>query len=245
MNKVKNLTYGFLKQFRISDINTENIMAAMSQQGYTVVEYSRISNSADVEQLLSALGLTQFSKTTYAFTYADGNNRIVFISEGLSHEEQLVLLTHEEGHIFCGHMASMSGICGEDILNEHEANTFAHYLLNNNIFRSLKLSIILNKIRAVWILTIILTFIAVTGFTTAHFASIPAFTKNVPTQSKFSDNIYCITPSGNKYHKPTCPYVIGHALTYGTAAEFKAEGKTPCKICIGSSEIKNKDDKAK
>lgn len=219
MNNAKKQAYRFLKQFGIEKLNVDSLSHAIEQQGYSIVEYSRVSNSDDIEQLLNALGLKALSLSTGAFTYADGNFRIVFIQEGLSDDERLILLAHEEGHIFCGHLNSLSGICGEAVTNEHEANTFAHYLLNGNLLRSLKLYASAHKL-SVSLLS--------AAFVLAISATV-AICISLPTESRGD---YCITSSGQKYHLPDCPTVAGRKIIYGSDEEFKELGKQPCSVCI-------------
>ncbi len=243
MNEAKKAAYKFLKEFKIKNVNTANIMEAIEKQGYTIVEYSRVLNTKEVEKLLTALGLEVFSKTTRAFTYAAKNHRIVFISEELSEKEKLILLAHEEGHIFLGHMSSVSGICGEDIINENDANDFAHYLLKDDLWRSMRLSVIFNKIRAIWV-AVAATFCAGIVAVALYFSGANQTdteknrkqlgqTKNSVSKEELQkEDEYCITPTGTKYHIEGCKYIEGHELTFGSIVEFEKLGREPCRDCV-------------
>lgn len=110
----------------------ESLRAAIQKQGYTIVEFNNISNSENVSDLLSALDLQALSERSKGFAYADSKFRLVFIHEGLSNAEKLMVLAHEEGHIYCNHLAS-APVLGRDVTEEHEANEFAHYLLHRNV----------------------------------------------------------------------------------------------------------------
>ena len=221
MKKLKKQAYEFLKQFKITELNVHALSKAIEAQGYTIVKYSRIYNSEDVEQLLDALGVKALSLTTGAFTYAGKNHRIVFLEEGHSEEEELVLLAHEEGHIFCGHMKSMSGICGEEVMNEYEANTFAHYILKNSLFRSICVTLSIHKIKAI-VCGIILFLVVALAFGVISYSALTA-----------NAGEYCRTRSGSRYHLPGCDTIQGYKVTYNTAENFERIGVTPCSVCLG------------
>ncbi len=129
MNRIKQAAKSFIKLFEGTKITADAIKGMLVQQGYLLVEYSQFSNSDDVEKILLDLGLKELSLTTKAFTYVDNSCRIVFILEGLSDFEALVLLAHEEGHIMLEH-ATSDHLFGKDIVNEYEANEFSHYVLH-------------------------------------------------------------------------------------------------------------------
>lgn len=68
-----------------------------------------------------------------AFTYQDPHLRIVFMQENLSQQEQIILLSHELGHILCRHLkCSPATGPGSSVLQEQEANEFASILLRYN-----------------------------------------------------------------------------------------------------------------
>ena len=119
----------FLKEFGCGKIDYDFLKKVVDQQGYTVVEYNHIFNDEDVETLIEALKLSDNIIRSRGFTYADQNHRIVFVHEDLSPAEKLLVLAHEEGHIFCGHMRN-GPIIGKDVQEEFEANEFAHFILN-------------------------------------------------------------------------------------------------------------------
>ena len=222
MKHLKQTAYNFLKKFKITDLNVHTLSDAITKQGYTIVEYSRISNQEDVEQLLDALGVKALSLTTGAFTYADKNYRIVFIEEGHSDDELLILLAHEEGHIFCGHLNNNCNVIGDSVLNEQEANTFAHYLLKKDFLRSVKLYASVNKLKTALICCI---FALVIGMicTLIVINSKPAVK-------------YFRSYNGDCYHQPECITVSDSKGVYDTAANFKKNNIRPCKVCLPDSE---------
>ncbi len=225
MNKNKQSAFNFLKQYDLKNVNYNTLSEVIERQGYSIVEYSHISNTDDVETLLNALGVKALSLTTGAFTYADENHRIVFINEGLSDEEKTVLLAHEQGHIYNGDLNSFSNIHGKSVTDEYNANEFAHYLLKQGVFRHIRLCFATMKCKAVCVilLSVLLVLAAVFG---VFFSGTRLF-------SEKDNKKYCITPYGQKYHLSSCPTVEGHELIYGSEKEFKKLGKKPCEICIG------------
>ncbi len=212
--------FDFFKKFKITTLDAEILSSIIEKQGYTIVEFSRVSNSDDVEQLLIALGVKALSLTTGAFTYADNNWRIVFIEEGLSEDEKLILLAHEEGHIFCGHLGNMTGIVGDSVIKEHEANEFAHELIKKASCRSIYLWFYIHKVKAICI-----SVVAVLLIIALIFGGIALY-KNARM------NDYCRTKYGQRYHKPDCEVLIGHQVTYNSKENFEKIGLTPCGVCL-------------
>lgn len=129
MNTEQKLASEFISSFGITDITAMALKDALKVQGYTVVEFSKISNNENVENLIASLNLKSYCLSFDAFTYADKNMRLVFILENLSEHEQLILLAHEQGHICCGHFTETT-ISGQNVLQENQANEFAHYILS-------------------------------------------------------------------------------------------------------------------
>ena len=128
-NEIKKKAKSFLKEYGLQNVTLENLRAAIQKQGYTIVEYNNIFNDENVAALIDALGLENFCERSKGFTYADTKRRLVFLHEDLSDKEKLMILAHEEGHIYCNHLTS-TPVLGRDVVEEHEANEFAHYLLN-------------------------------------------------------------------------------------------------------------------
>lgn len=122
------LAIEFVKKYNLDVINAFAMRETLKSQGYSIVEFSHASNPKNVDALLTNLKLCEYASSVDAFTYADDKLRIVFILENLSEEEQLILLSHEEGHIFSGNITSVH-ISGDNVKAENQANEFAHYIL--------------------------------------------------------------------------------------------------------------------
>ncbi len=212
----KKQAYNFLKKFHISSPALHNLKEAIDKQGYTIIEYSHILNSDDVETLLVSLNLKEFSLTTQCFTFKNADYKLIFIKEGLSQDEQLILLAHEEGHIFCGHMDN--NLNELSISNENEANLFASALLKQSVFREIRLMFAFHRTKILIGLSVVLIFaiMSLVGLYLYHTRA----------------NKYCITNSGDRYHLPNCEAVYDHNVIFGNSYEFKKLGRTPCNICL-------------
>ncbi len=210
----------FRKEFNLDNLSCESLSEAIEKQGYTVVEFNNFSNNENVQALVEALKLTQNIIYSKGFTYANSNYRIVFVNESLSEEEKLIVLSHEQGHIYFGHLAC-AAVIGKDVKEEYEANEFAHYLLNPG--GSAKAVKALKKHKkavagTLVSLAVILCTLFAVGFVHA---------KNVYYGE------YYVTSSGTKYHTKDCSFVSGkkniHRLTQ---AEYESGEYEPCQVCI-------------
>lgn len=193
---------------------------AVEKQGYTVVEFNNISNSENVRTLVEALKLTQNILYSKGFTYANSNYRIVFVNESLSEEEKLIILSHEQGHIYLGHLAC-AAVIGKDVTEEYEANEFAHYLLNPG--GSAKAVQALKKHKkaaagAAALLAVIICAVCAAGVFHA---------KNIYYGE------YYVTASGTKYHTKDCSFVSGKKNIHRfTKEEYESGDYEPCQVCI-------------
>lgn len=181
------------------------------------MEYSRTSNCKEVTTLLTALRLFDYAASQSAFTYQDTNLRIVFILENLSQQEQMVLLSHELGHILCHHLdhASITGP-GTGVLQEQEANEFSADLMRYNQRckpRRIALGV---------------------GATLAALALVCALL--FASSADASGTVY-LTPSGKCYHKADCIFVEGKDnITALSPQQAEAAGYEPCSWCIDRSD---------
>ena len=132
----KKLACKFRKEYKINKLTASALSEILTKQGYTVVNFNSLYNEPDVAELINTLNLSDFVKERKGFTYADSNHRIVFVNEDLSEQEKLLVLLHEEGHIYCGHLTEKS-IIGRDVIQEYEANEFVHYMLNETFFQKI------------------------------------------------------------------------------------------------------------
>lgn len=210
----------FIKEFGVHELNYASLRGYVERQGYTVVEYNHLSNDEIVSSLINALNLSKNISNSKGFTYADQNQRIVFIHEDLSDAEKLVVLSHETGHIYLGHMSS-APIIGRDVQEEYEANEFAHFLINPGRWDRT-----ISSIRKHKVATIIIAICVV-----ALVAAGVIFSQIEKEKQYYGE--YYITESGNKYHEKDCIYVKDKTNTHRmTVEEFESGEYEPCKMCL-------------
>lgn len=217
MNTAQREARTFLAQFHHRPFSVSDLEKALQAQGFSLVEYSRASNGKEVTTLLTALQLFDYAARQSAFTYQDPNFRIVFMLENLSHQEQMILLTHELGHILCGHMTQtrITGP-GTGVLEEQEANDFAARLMRYNQRRR-------PRHIALW---------AAAGL--AVLALVGALLLTAPKDGA-NETVY-LTQFGQCYHKADCKFVAGKdSLTAVTVHQAEEGGYGPCSWCFGHS----------
>ena len=219
-SEIKKKATSFLKEYGLQNVTLENLRSVIQKQGYTIVEYNNIFNSENVATLINALELEDFCEHSKGFTYADTKRRLVFLHEDLSYEEKRMVLAHEEGHIYCNHLIS-TPILGRDVIEEHEANEFAHYLLNPSWFTKVNRILYRNQ-RIVLISMAGLALLAVV---------VAALCYTHKQQAYYGE--YYITESGNKYHEKDCIFVKGKTNVHRmTEEEFESGEYEPCRICL-------------
>ena len=210
----------FKKEFKLHKATYQSICEILNKQGYEIVLFNSIYNIPDVSSLITALNLTDLIKERKGFTYADANNRIVFLNEDLSEQEKLIVLLHEEGHIYCGHL-NEKALIGRDVIQEYEANEFVHYMFNESPWQKIKTNISCHK-KAFSIVSILLVVLIVIGV---------AATLAAKENSYYGE--YYITQSGNKYHEKECIFVKDKNTTSRlTKEQFEKGEYEPCGTCL-------------
>ena len=204
----------FRKTFKLNEINSASLCDAIRKQGYTIVEFNGISDDSPVADLIDALHLKDLVSQSRCFTYHDSNNRLVFIHEDLNEEERTIVLAHEEGHIWNRHL-NHGNVIGTDVVQEHEANEFAHYLLiDRDGSKKRKNTLIASCLFAVALLSILL-------FSLKSFRDATIYT----------ENLYRVS-DGKKYHLRDCNYIKDRKDVYRlTIEEFESGEYEPCSVC--------------
>ncbi|HBL41365.1 MAG TPA: hypothetical protein DDY98_07310 [Ruminococcaceae bacterium] len=210
----------FQKKYRLNAINRDALLSVFREQGYTLIPFHAAHNQADVAQVIENLNLMELVSVSNGFTFVNERFRLVFVNEDLSDEEQLIVLAHEEGHIFLQHIQSQS-ILGQDVMQEHEANEFAHFLLHPSGSEKGKRWIALHK-KAVCVMAACLMLVAI---------GTSAFVLTTKADSYYG-NFY-ITETGKKYHKKDCIYVKNKKNIHRmTKEEFESGEYDACKVCL-------------
>lgn len=213
--KERKLACEFKHKFKIRAINSATLHEALTAQGFTIIEFNGISDSNDITELIDALQLRDHVTNEKCFTYQNDKYRLVFIHEDLNEEERTVVLAHEEGHIWNGHMAQNS-VFGEDVIQEYEANEFAHYLLEDRT----------GKRKRIKIFTIACLLLLLVG------VGVGLLLMNQHDKVVYTDNYYR-TETGTKYHLRDCMYIKDKTDVYRlTREEFESGEYEPCGACI-------------
>lgn len=210
----------FLKTYSLKEVNESTLINVLEKQGYTVVFFNSIYNDSDVSNIIQALNLEDYILSNRGFTYANDKYRLVFINEDLSEEERIVLLAHEEGHIYCNHTTT-NMIIGNDVLQEYEANEFAHYLLHPTKLTKTKLAIKRKKKLSIAILfAVVLVGIGTTVGVV------------VSNQQSYQGNYY-ITETGSSYHKKDCMLIKNkNNVKKLTKKDYDSKKYKPCEVCL-------------
>lgn len=157
----------------------------------------------------------EYINSRCCFTYQDEKFRLVFLNRDLNDEEALIVLAHEEGHIWHNHLVRES-VFGSEVKQEFEANEFVHYLLSDDESKRRKQM----KIFLACFVTIILI---VGGCFVSKF---------VEERRSYTDNYYK-TRSGTKYHIEGCVYLKNKSdVQKLSKEEFDSGMYEPCASCV-------------
>ncbi len=214
--QIKKLSGEFLRKYIKGRPTSTKLVSALEEQGYTVIKYNAVSNSEDVTKLARLLDVTEYIRSSKGFTYTDSNNRIVFLNDDLSEEEQVYVLLHEQGHILCRHFNEGS-VMGTDVIQEHEANEFVHYALASAAGTRI---VLLGKPIILFLTLIALAVIIITLI-------------GVVNQQKTYYGEFYVTDTGHKYHKADCIFVKNKDnVRRLTKEEFESGEFEPCEMCL-------------
>ena len=214
--QVRKIAGEYLRRRISGALTSEKIISVLESQGYTVVQYNSVSNSSDISELAALLGVSEYIRSSKGFTYADSNNRIVFLNEDLSEEERVYVLLHEQGHILCRHLCE-GNILGNDVVQEHEANEFVHFVL----YPTLGMKIAQRRKQIIISLSAIIAAVTIIAFIGAV------------NQQKTYYGEYYITETGHKYHKADCVFVKNKTnVRRLTEEEFVSGEFEACEMCL-------------
>lgn len=224
MNKNARLkAKAFLNEYHLNDVTLGDLKRIITSQGYTIVEFNHIFNDEHVAALIESLGLDEMVEKAKGFTYADRHRRLVFLHEDLSDNEKLLVLAHEEGHIYCGHLSSVP-VIGKDVVEEHEANEFTHYILNRSITG--RAGRFINEHKKLCGTVAIILVVAIIG----------SLIFNAVQKERSYYGEYYITSAGNRYHEEKCIFVKNKTNVHRmTIEEFESGDYEPCGICLPHS----------
>lgn len=210
----KRLVGEFKRKYKLRCVNSASLCETLAAQGYTVIEYNGVDDNENVESLIDALQIRDQIACGKCFTYQNEKYRLVFVHEDLNEAERTIVLAHEEGHIWNGHM-SQGNVFGADVQQEHEANEFAHYLLKDKTGSKAR-----GRIIAVVCITLLISGVG-TGIAL----------KAKHDEAVYTDDLYR-TATGTKYHLRDCMYLKDKTDVYRlTKEEFESGDYEPCGAC--------------
>ena len=214
MNERK-LVRTFRHRFQLRTVDSAGLCRALKELGYTVVEFNGLCDTENVAELLDALELQERARRCRGFTYRDDSFRLVFLHQDLTELEKTVVLAHEAGHICCGHM-DRSRVLGEDVLQEREANEFAHYLLRDPTGKGRR------RLLAAALCALLILSCTLGGL----------LWKGQHDRAVYTDHFYR-TAAGEKYHLRECMYLRDRKDVYRlTRKEFDSGEFEPCDACL-------------
>ena len=123
-----NRAKAILRKYKLGKVTLDNLVFIIEDQGYEIIEYSL----GEKNNILSSLNLEDYAQGCKAFSYNGNGLKFVFIRDDTSADDKAYALSHELGHIICGHM-SKSITSPLDVEEEREANEFAHYILHPDL----------------------------------------------------------------------------------------------------------------
>lgn len=209
-----------LEKYGIQVPSLDDVVLIIKDLGYDVVDFSPTNNSDSTESLIKTLSLTDYQKNGTAIAYHYGDIKIVLVCDALDEIEKKIVLTHELGHIVCGHL-EQSGQVRHSVQEEYEANEFSHYFLNPGY--ALKTSIWLKNHKAVPVVVVVLCIV---------LAAVSIFGKNTYERSKYYGEYY-ISENGEKYHVKDCSVIKDKTNIHRlTIEEYQTGGYTPCHLCL-------------
>ena len=215
---IKKRVRRFRREFRIKDVTIKSLEEAFEEQGLSIVDFNPVHNDPDTTTVIENLGLSDMVLHTDAFLYVDNNYRLVFVNEKLNDQERLIVLAHEEGHYYCGH-AFLKNTVGHNVLEEQEANEFAHYLLREGVIFNLRK--IAAKHRKVLIIGAVITGLSFGG----------GVARKEYHDSMLYEGEFYVTTHGEKYHLKDCVTIEGHDTRRLTKEDVESGKYEPCSVC--------------
>lgn len=217
---IKKKAKNYISEHHLKKITFESLKEAAVKDGYTVIEFNNSYNDKNINTIIQNLKIEEIIACSRGFTYSDENYRLIFINEDLNDKEKILVLSHELGHIVCNHTISPT-IIGIDVIQEHEANEFSHYLLKKNLLQKIK--IIVNEHRKMAITISILVLLSI------MFLVAFGIKKN---EQLYMPDLY-ITSTGNKYHKKDCIFVKDKTSKEKLSKEkFESGRYEACNMCL-------------
>lgn len=209
-----------LRRFQLTQPELDDLVHIAESQGYQIIDYNCDHPSVHLSELVQKLGVASYLSAGRAFAFQKRDIKLIFLCEQMDAEEKKYAMAHELGHIFSGHMQPGSSL-EQSVLQEHEANEFAHELLYPPA--SVRFSVWMRQHRKLLLIVaalVVLTAGVVTGVVYARH------------QAAYVGDYY-VTQSGERYHLETCPCIENRTnIRRLTKSDLESGQYTPCQICL-------------
>lgn len=213
----------------------ENIKKVIEKHGFHICPYCVDDMDDPVTDFLIDVDAYEYASRQKSFVAPNDIANTVFIRDGLSEADQVILLFHEEAHIWYDHPFIKSFTDNTETQQDNTANLF--------LFK-------LRALKRITYLTLLVLVFAGAGLFLPKKASEPlevaivsaaaidadeppaqlmAYTEpEEPAQGK---TVY-ITPSGYAYHRSDCYHIAYRTnVTSISAEQAVGLGRSPCKTC--------------
>ena len=216
--EVKKRVKAFRREYGVREISAEILEAVFRKQGFTIIVFNPVINDSDITTVIDNLGLAEMITRGNGFLYVDSNYRLLFINEKLNEHEKQIILAHEQGHYYCGHVNTKPAV-GRSVQEEYEANEFSHYLLQKGVGQIVADTSLRYKKQL--IIGLIVLGLAIGTCAAA---------KNYRDRQLYEGEYY-VTVHGEKYHRPSCVTIQGHETRRLTKEDVRSGEYEPCSVC--------------
>ncbi len=194
----------FIKTFGLKqNYTSKDLTDILKKQGFSLYEYVPLSNKSEI--LFGRLNCVNMANANYSFSVCSDETNLCCTRKLVTEKEKILLLMHENLHIFMGDVKKDSTITPF----QEKTVTDLHFIVD----------FILNARRYVRLISVILvTVLILSGI--HHF-----------TYSKSTEAYFYVTPGGTHYHKEDCDFITINPKSYKISAEDAIKSYLPCSKC--------------
>lgn len=208
-----------LRNSCISRPTLDNLIYLIESHGFDIIDFDNDEPNESISALIDNLNLHKMIISSKAFTYQNGDVKLVFVCDSLTADEKKCAMAHELGHIILNHLKD--GCVTPDITEEYQCNEFAHYLLNPSPLIVISQSI--RKHKKAFFITAAVVAILILSIVGAQ---------HINKQNSYYGEYY-ITQNGEKYHDRKCIFIKNkNNIHRMTEEEYESGEYEPCQICL-------------
>lgn len=185
-------------------ITAQRLLQIFKGQGFSIIEFS-----SGADEIVRKLGLSEKAGYYDCFTYIYNSSKFIFIKNGLTDRDKIILLLHEEGHIYLEHTAGKEELIhNTSVWKEWQANMF--YLTVITVNRFCRYGIHLLSITLIIMIAVLFSNRNIGAIT---YGGSMDYIKNIPTEtdnnkSAVNSEIVYYTDEGDTYHLyRACSYI--------------------------------------